>query len=179
MPRDSALRRLQMTDDRNIVWRKRNTGVCQMKNIKRLLIALLLILPVVLVCVFDPACTRSARNLCFNICAAVFFFDLPLCMCLLHFFHPQRFRNPRTGRLSIVPWAILFFLSWAIVALEMFFATRSGDYPDNGFSVVCAYYLGWAYIWFTMIPVWLLYLGIRLAGKDWPGGSRNKPEKEG
>ena len=50
---------------------------------------------------------------------------------------------------------------------------NSGDQyyiPHNAVdlsSVVCAYLFGWAYIWFTMIPIGMIYLLIRLIQKLW------------
>jgi TRAP-type C4-dicarboxylate transport system permease small subunit len=75
-----------------------------------------------------------------------------------------------------VPWGIFFLLCWGIVALEMFLETQFGRYPENGFSVVSAYFCGWMYIWFTMIPIGLLYLLFRGIQKLWQK-RREKVEK--
>ena len=126
---------------------------------------LLLILPIVLVLVFDPASTRSFRNFLGDIAGTIFFIDFPIGMCLLHYYYPQLFRHRRNGYYSIVPWGIFSLVCWGIVALWMFIETQFGRYPENGFSVVCAYLFGWMYIWFTMIPIGLIYLLIRLISK--------------
>ena len=129
------------------------------------LTALLLILPIVLVLVFDPAGARSFRNFFSDIAGTIFFIDFPIGMCLLHYYYPQLFRHRKSGYYSIVPWVIFFLVCWGIVALGMFLETQFGRYPENGFSVVCAYLFGWMYIWFTMIPIGLIYLLIRLIQK--------------
>ena len=59
----------------------------------------------------------------------------------------------------------------------MFLKTQFGRYPENGFSVACAYLFGWAFIWFTMIPIGLLYLLIRGIQKLWQQ-RRKKVEKK-
>ena len=129
---------------------------------KRLIsIALLLTVPVVLVLVFDPASTLSLRNFLEDIAGTIFFIDFPIGMCLLHYYFPQFFRHRKSGYYSIVPWGIFFLVCWGIVALGMFLETQFGRYPENGFSVACAYLFGWMYIWFTMIPIGLIYLLFR------------------
>ena len=138
-----------------------------MKNIRFLWIALLLLLPHILVIAFDPASSRSMYNFVSDVCGTIFLFDLPIGMCLLHYYFPQLFRHRKRGHYSIVPWGIFFLFCWGIVALGMFIDTQFGRYPENGFSVVCAYLLGWAYIWFTMIPIGMIYLLIRLIQKLW------------
>lgn len=136
-----------------------------MKPLRAIGIVLCLVLPVVLVCVLDPASTRSVRNLLSDIFGTVFWIDFPIGMCLLHCYRPQYFKNRRTGRYSLLPWVIFFFVCWGIVALSMLLETKFGTYPENGFAVVCAYRFGWLYIWFTMIPIGGVYLGFRLVRK--------------
>ena len=133
-----------------------------MKKFQFLLIFLLLTLPIVAVLLLDPASMLSCRNILSDIAGTVFWIDLPICMCLLHCCYPQLFRHRKSGHYSIVPWGIFFLVCWGIVALDMFLETQFGRYPENGFSVACAYLFGWAYIWFTMIPIGLIYLLIRL-----------------
>ena len=128
-------------------------------------IVLLLIFPIVIYFLLDPAATASAESIFRSFSWAVFFLDLPIGMCLLHYYFPQLFRGCKRGHYSIVPWGIFFLVCWGIVALEMFLETRFGRYPENGFSAGCAYFFGWAYIWFTMIPVGLIYLLFRLIQK--------------
>ncbi len=130
-------------------------------------IALLLTVPIVLVLVFDSASTLSLRNFLEDIAGTIFFIDFPIGMCLLHYYFPQFFRHRKSGYYSIVPWGIFFLVCWGIVALGMFLETQFGRYPENGFSVVCAYLFGWAYIWFTMIPIGLIYLLFRCIQKLW------------
>ncbi len=136
-----------------------------LKKHRFLLIGLLLILPVVLVVVFEPASTLSLRNFLEDIAGTVFFIDFPIGMCLLDYYYPQLFRSRKSGRYSILPWVIFFLVCWGIVALGMFLETQFGRYPENGFSVVCAYLFGWLYIWFFMIPIGLIYLLFRLIQK--------------
>ena len=138
-----------------------------MQNYRFLWITLLLTVPVVLVLVFDPASTLSCRNFVENILGSIFFLDFPIGMCLLHYYFPHLFRHRKNGHYSIVPWGIFFLVCWGIVALGMFIETKFGRYPENGFSVACAYLFGWAYIWLTMIQTGLIYLLIRLIGKYW------------
>ena len=140
-------------------------------------IALLLTVPIVLVLVFDPASTLSLRNFLGNISGTIFFIDFPIGMCLLHYYYPQFFRHRKSGHYSLVPWGIFFLLCWGLVALGMFLETQFGRYPENGFSVVCAYLFGWAYIWFTMIPIGLIYLLFRGIQKLWQK-RREKVEKK-
>ena len=129
---------------------------------KRLIpIAPLLTVPIVLVLIFDPASTLSLRNFFGDIFGTIFFIDFPIVMCLLHYYFPQLFRHRKSGHYSIVPWGIFFLVCWGIVALEMFLETQFWGYPENGFSVACAYLFGWMFIWFTMIPIGLIYLLIR------------------
>ena len=133
-----------------------------MKKFQFLLIFLLLTLPIVAVLLLDPASMLSCRNILSDIAGTLFWIDLPIGMCLLHCYYPQLFRQRKNGHYSIVPWGIFFLVCWGIVALDMFLETQFGRYPENGFFVACAYLFGWAYIWFTMIPIGLIYLLIRL-----------------
>ena len=145
---------------------------------KRLIpITLLLTVPIVLVLIFDPASTLSLRNFLGDIFGTIFFIDFPIGMCLLHYYFPQLFRHRKSGHYSLVPWGIFFLVCWGIVALRMFLETQFGRYPENGFSVVSAYFCGWMYIWFTMIPIGLIYLLFRGIQKLWQK-RRKKVEKE-
>lgn len=139
-------------------------------------ITLLLTVPIVLVLIFDPASTLSPRNFLGDIFGTIFLIDFPIGMCLLHYYFPQLFRHRKSGHYSLVPWGIFFLVCWGIVALGMFFETQFGRYPENGFSVVCAYIFGWAYIWFTMIPIGLVYLLLRGIQTLWQK-RREKVEK--
>lgn len=135
---------------------------------KRLIpITLLLTVPIVLVLIFDPASTLSLRNFWGDIFGTIFFIDFPIGMCLLHYYFPQLFRHRKSGHYSIVPWSIFSLVCWGLVARGMFLETQFGRYLENGFSVACAYLFGWAYIWFTMIPIGMIYLLIRLIQKLW------------
>ena len=136
-----------------------------MKNIRFLWISLLLLLPHILVIAFDPASCRSMYNFVSGVCGTIFFIDLPIGMCLLHYYFPQLFRHRKSGHYSIVPWGIFFLFCWGIVALGMFLDTQVGRYPENGFAVGSAYLFGWIYIWLTMIPIGLIYLLFRLIQK--------------
>ena len=138
-----------------------------MKKIRFLWILLLLLLPHILVITFDPVSCRSMYNFVCDVCGTIFFIDLPIGMCLLHYYFPQLFRHRKSGHYSIVPWSIFFLFCWGVVVLVTFLVTQFGRYPENGFAVVCAYLFGWAYIWFTMIPIGLIYLLIRGFIKLW------------
>jgi hypothetical protein len=124
-----------------------------------------LILPLILILLFDPASTRSRWNIVTSIADTLFFIDLPIGMCLLHYNFPQLFYKNR--RISLIPWVILFFGSWSYIALSMYLSIQLGHGPDNGFAAVCAYLFGWMYICFTMIPIGLIYLLFRLFQKLW------------
>ena len=139
----------------------------RMNKIKMLWSILFLILPPVLVVYLDPSSMFSLRNFFENIFGSIFFIDFPIGMCLLHYHYPALFRHRKSGHYSIVPWGIFFFVCWGVIALGMFLETRFGRYPENGFSVACAYFFGWAYIWITMIPIGLLYLIFRGIRKKW------------
>lgn len=128
------------------------------KTTKLLLLAFLFSLPVVLVCGLDPAAGRSLKNFFGDFFGAIFLFDLPLAVCVLHYYFPHLFRSRDRKHYSLLPWVILALISQVVIAGGMFWETRFGQYPENGFSVVCAYALGWLYIYFTMIPIGLLYV---------------------
>ena len=132
---------------------------------------LLLILPIIVYFLIDAASTSSVRNILWSLCGTIFFIDFPIGMCLLHYYFPQVFRHRNSGHYSIVPWIIFTLVCWAIVVLAMFLETQFGNYPENGFSVFCAYFFGWAYIYFTMVPIGLIYLLFRLIQKLYRKGS--------
>ena len=124
------------------------------KIIKRIIIpAILLILPVVLILLFDPAAWKSRYNLIPEILGTIFFVDLPIGMCLWHWFKPDHFRELRW----MIQAGLLSLVTWACVAGSMWIDCRTGRYPGNGFSVFCAYAFGWGYIWLTMIPIGAVY----------------------
>lgn len=124
-------------------------------------------MPGVLFILFDPASFLSFRSLLETIFWTLFFIDLPVGMCLLHYHFPGLFHHRKKGYYSLLPWVIFFLLSWGLAALGMFLETKLGNYPENGFSVFCAYLFGWAYIWITMIPIGFLYLLFRGIRKLW------------
>lgn len=126
--------------------------------IKILIPAILLILPVVLILIFDPVEWKSASNLISDILGTIFLIDIPIGMCLWHWFNPEHFRGSRW----IIPFGLMTLFSWAVVAGGMFIACRTGHMPENGFSIVCAYALGWAYIWVFMIPIGGVYVIFRV-----------------
>ena len=96
-----------------------------------------LVLPVGLYLLLGPGGVhpRSTGTLCYGVARVLVFFDLPIALCLLHWLRPQWFRL-KNGWYSPFPWLVLMLV------------------------LVC---FGWAYIWFTMIPIGLLYLLIRAA----------------
>ena len=130
------------------------------KILRFLLCSALLVLPVVLMVICDPAARRSSWNLCSEIVDTLLFLDLPIAVCMLHWFRPQWFRL-KNGWYSPLPWLLLTLIGWVGVAGEMYVSVLLGRGPSNGFAAFCAYFFGWAYIWITMIPIWLLYLLLR------------------
>ena len=132
-----------------------------MRYLKIVWCALLLALPVIPVLILAEAQRLSTWDICGEVSAMLVFVDLPIAICLLHRLRPQWFRLKKSHRISPFPWLALMLLSWIYVAGEMYLSIRLGHGPENGFSAFCAYCFGWAYIWFTMIPIGLLYLLIR------------------
>ena len=172
---ENTLRRLEEKYRGKTIFISQNDHPVKKINFFR--IAILFTVPIVLVLVFDRASTLSLRNFLGNIAGTIFFIDFPIGMCLLHYYFPHLFYHRKSGYYSIVPWGIFTLVSWGIVALGMFLETQFGRYPENGFSVVCAYLFGWAYIWFTMIPIGLFYLLFRGIQKLWQK-RREKVEKK-
>ena len=131
------------------------------KKILRIsLCSVLLVLPVVLMLIFDPAARLSRWNFCTEVVDSLLLLDLPIAICMIHWFRPQWFRL-KNGWYSPIPWVLLTLVGWMISAGEMYLAMSFGRGPTNGLSVLCAYLFGWSYIWITMIPIGLLYLLIR------------------
>ena len=119
--------------------------------------AILLILPVVLILIFDPAAWKSKSNLISDILGIIFFAHVPIAMCLWHWFKPEHFREWRW----MIPFGLMTLGSWAVMAGGMWLACKTGHGPDNGFAAVCAVLFGWAYIWLTMIPIGAVYVVFR------------------
>ena len=119
--------------------------------------AILLILPVVLILIFDPAAWKSKYNLVSDILGMILFVDVPIGMCLWHWFKPEHFREWRW----MIPFGLMTLGSWATIAGGMWLACKTGHGPDNGFAAVCAVLFGWAYIWLTMIPIGAVYVVFR------------------
>ncbi|MBQ7208930.1 MAG: hypothetical protein IJS01_14120 [Lentisphaeria bacterium] len=136
-----------------------------MRYVKIVVCGLSLVMPVAVYLLLDPAVWLSAYNLCFGVIGALFFLDLPVAVCLLHWLRPQYFRLKKSGWYSPFPWLLLMLVFWIYVAGGEYLAIRLGRGPENGFSVFCAYCFGWTYIWFTMIPIGLVYLLIRAAAR--------------
>ena len=119
--------------------------------------AAILLLPVALFPIFDPAAWGSRYNLVLGALDTFFFIDVPLGLCLCHWFRPHWFKGAR-----IFGWgALVFFGGWAFVAGGMFLAIQTGHGPDNGFSAFCAFFFGWLYLFVTLIPITLIYLLFR------------------
>ena len=57
--------------------------------------AILLISPVVLILIFEPAAWLSKYNLVSDILVTILFVDVPIGMCLWHWFKPEHFRESR------------------------------------------------------------------------------------
>ena len=119
--------------------------------------AILLILPVVLILIFDPAAWKSKYNLVSDILGTILFVDVPIGMCLWHWFKPEHFREWRW----MIPFGLMTLGCWAAVAGGMWISCRIGHGPRNGFAAVCAYAFGWAYVWLTMIPIGAVYVVFR------------------
>ena len=73
--------------------------------------AILLILPVVLILIFDPAAWKSKSNLISDILGTGFFVDVPIAMCLWHWFRPEHSDTARkmirNSLLALIPCGIL------------------------------------------------------------------------
>ena len=119
--------------------------------------SILLILPVALILIFDPAAWKSKYNLVSAILGTILFADVPIAMCLWHWFKPEHFREWRW----MIPFGLMTLGSWATIAGGMWLACKTGHGPDNGFAAVCAVLFGWAYIWLTMIPIGAVYVVFR------------------
>ena len=126
-------------------------------KLKFIIPAILLILPVVLILIFDPAAWLSKSNLVSDILGTILFVDVPIGMCLWHWFRPEHFRESRW----MIPFGLMTLGCWAAVAGGMWIACRIGHGPRNGFAAVCAYAFGWAYVWLTMIPIGAVYAVFR------------------
>ena len=136
-----------------------------MRCLKIVVCGLSLALPVAVYLLLDPAVRLSSRALCSGVVGALVFLDLPVAICLFHWLRPQWFRLKKSNWPSPFPWLLLMLLCWIYVAGETYLDIRLGRGPENGFSVFCSYCFGWAYIWFTMIPIGLLYLLIRATAR--------------
>ena len=119
--------------------------------------AILLIVPVTLILLFDLNAWKSWYTLISEIIGFVVFVDGPIAMCLWHWYRPDHFRGLRW----VIPAGILSLVTWAVVAASMWIDCHTGHYPENGFAVACAYVLGWSYIWFFMVPIGTVYLLFR------------------
>ena len=119
--------------------------------------AILLILPVVLFLIFDSAAWLSKYNLVSEIFGTILFVDVPIGMCLWHWFKPEHFRESRW----MIPFGLMTLVCWAAIAIEMWIACRIGHGPENGFAIFCAYAFGWFYVWMTMIPIGAVYVIFR------------------
>ena len=106
-------------------------------------------------------------NLIFDTACTIVFLLLPAAVCLAHWLRPAWFGSGKrfpAPVLKCLAWALcLSLISWIFVAGGMAVAVATGNPPDNGFAAVCAYFLGWLYIWFFMIPIAILYGILRLS----------------
>ena len=101
--------------------------------------AILLISPVMLILLFDPAAWLSKTNLVSDIFGTILFVDVPIGMCLWHWFKPEHFRKWRW----MIPFGLMTLGCWAVFAGSMWIDCRIGHGPRNGFAAVCAYAFGW------------------------------------
>ena len=119
--------------------------------------AILLIVPVTLILLFDLNAWKSWYTLISEIIGFVVFVDGPIAMCLWHWYRPDHF----CGLRWVIPAGLLSLVGWIVVAASMWIDCHTGHYPENGFAVACAYVLGWSYIWFFMVPIGTVYLLFR------------------
>lgn len=105
-------------------------------------------------------------NLIFDTACTIVFLLLPAAVCAAHWLRPGWFGSGKRFPLPVLQclaWALcLSLISWIFVAGGMAVAVAMGTSPDNGFAAVCAYFLGWLYIWFFLIPIVILYGILRL-----------------
>lgn len=79
-------------------------------TIKKIIcISILFILPIVLIIVFDPASMFSVRNFLSDVAGTIFFIDVPIAICLLHYYCPQLFKKPENQHLLFNTMAAIIF----------------------------------------------------------------------
>ncbi len=127
----------------------------------RKLFATAILLPVILVLFFDPAARTAKWNLFSDIFGTILFIDVPVAMCMWHCIKPEHFHGVRL----FIPFGLMSILSWTAVAGMTWLSYKIGRFPANGFSGMCAFAFGWAYIWLTMIPIGTVYIIWRIALK--------------
>ncbi len=109
----------------------------------------------------------TLANIIADFFGLLFFIAVPVLICLLHWRHPEFFISKKKpaaffSLLKIFFWVLgLSLFSEIAVCGAMLAALWLGHGPDNGFAVFCAFFLGWLYIWFTSLPVFVLYAVIR------------------
>lgn len=111
------------------------------------------------------------------------FLGIPVFVYGSHWLRPEWFeRAERPGKTSLLAclcWGVaVSLLSWAIVLLSMILDSIWGRGWDNGFSVFCAFALGWLYIWFVMIPVGVLYGIVCLSVYVWRRLRKRGPQEQ-
>ena len=84
-------------------------------------------------------------------------------ICALHWRKPQWFSS--FGKCAL--WVLgLSLWSWILFGGVMLVECHLlDDWPDNGFAVACALYLGWLYIWPFALLVGLVYLVVRFLAR--------------
>lgn len=83
--------------------------------------------------------------------AAMLILSVPTTLCLLLWFRASCVATWRRLSLTII---VLVLAGWGVVFFGCFVATSA----ENGFSHVCALFLGWAYPWILGFPILLLTL---------------------
>ena len=82
-----------------------------------------------------------------------FFLSLPLIVIILHLAAPSLF----AGLKKKIFWGIAVpLLAWAVICLEMVI-----DPPETQFTLICAGWFGWLYIWFLLTPALIIYAALR------------------
>ena len=89
-------------------------------KLKFIIPAILLILPVVLFLIFDPAVWLSKSNLVSDILGMILFVDVPIGMCLWHWFKPEHFRERRW----MIPFGLMTLIFIVILVLLVIINVR-------------------------------------------------------
>ena len=100
------------------------------------------------------------KNVVVDVAAGTVILGPLIAICALHWRKPWLFASLGKCALWVVGislWSWLLFGGSMLVACAWFHY-----YPDNGFAVFCALFLGWLYIWPFAIVVGFAYLLVRM-----------------